>query len=776
MTRTKAPNPSDAVKSLESLFEAAHAEGRTALTEPEVYAVLKGLGLRVPAHRVITAKTKPALDGEAGNILREFPGEKVVLKIASSKTLHKTDEGAVCVVSKEEFEVKKALLDMRGRFPHAEGVLACEFVEHTVFSLGHELILGGRQDEAFGPVLSLGVGGTHAEEASAALKPGIVPAIAPLKLLEETGGWQGFLDRAWVWRYASGKVRGSKRAVEDSALKDWLEAFAKLLLAYQDLAPWGQVPAGGSKWAIDEIEVNPLAVSPQGLIALDGLLRFRPAMKLARVPPTAKAVGALLKPSSVAVAGVSEKMNMGRVILRNVISAGFDRSRLFVLKDHPAEIDGVRCFRDCSSFPITVDLLVVAVPSKDAPRLIRESAASGKVMSVCLISAGIGEKAGTENLEAQAVEALAEAKRINPDFGVNGGNSLGIISARAKIDTFFIPTYKQSAPYKAEKPGPIAFISQSGAFAISVMDRQPWLRPLYCVSVGNQLDISVVDYAQHVLEDEGVKVVLVYLEGFKPGDGLALARTALRAKRLGKTLVVYKGGRTPAGTGAAKGHTASLAGDFAVARSALSAAGALVAETFDDFDDLSAMALLAAKTRPRGGRAFFISNAGFEAVGMADSVSPKGPLKADIPGHALKERLAAVLKEFGLDAIIDVRNPLDVTPMANDAALIKLADAALSSDEVDVLLLSPVPLTPAMQTLPAGPGHPEDFLGKASLVKELKGLMERHKKPVLFCVSSGRLYDPYVKYAQEQGAAVFRAADRAARALARYVQVLDLAP
>jgi acyl-CoA synthetase (NDP forming) len=212
-----------------------------------------------------------------------------------------------------------------------------------------------------------------------------------------------------------------------------------------------------------------------------------------------------------------------------------------------------------------------------------------------------------------------------------------------------------------------------------------------------------------------------------------------------------------------------MAGDFAVAREALSSAGAVVAETFDDFDDLAAMALLAARWRPAGGRTFFITNAGFEAVGMADSVVPRGPIAAPSPGPALAQRLQAVLQKSKLDAIVDVRNPLDVTPMAADAALIELADAALASPEVDSLVLSVVPLTPALQTLPAGAGHPEDLGGKPSVVKELRGLMERHKKPVLFCVASGSLYDPYAQLAQDQGAAVFRAADRAARALAKHL-------
>ena len=77
------------------------------------------------------------------------------------------------------------------------------------------------------------------------------------------------------------------------------------------------------------------------------------------------------------------------------------------------------------------------------------------------------------------------------------------------------------------------------------------------------------------------------------------------------------------------------------------------------------------------GNTFFISNAGFESAGMADSVS--GPLTAGFKDAKLIEDMRKALKEFRLDGIVDVKNPLDLTPMASDAAIGRITHLALSS-------------------------------------------------------------------------------------------------
>jgi acyl-CoA synthetase (NDP forming) len=738
---------------IESLLTQAAQEGRWALSEIEVYDVLDHLGLATPKRFLARIQDIPLPAAELKDSLAALPGEQVVLKVSSSQTLHKTESGGVKVCTKAGAAAR--LSEMKSKFKDADGILVSEFVPHAVFALGQELMLGARADQAFGPILTLGIGGTDAEGLTAALKPGFSPAIAAVRLAAGGGGWQGFLDRAWIWRYVSGDVRGGKRLAEDAAILRWLEGFRTLLERFSD--------GGPGPWAIEEVEVNPLAVCAERIVALDGVLRFRKARTGIRDFPSPKAIWSLLKPAAVAVAGVSEKkMNMGRIILDNVIAAGFDRERLFVLKDCARKIDGAKCFKSPSDFPEPVDMLVVAVPSPEVPGMLRQAAESGKVRGVALISGGMGEKAGSEKVKDEVLGVIAEGRRKNPDFAVSGGNSLGIVSVPARVNTFFIPKKKlvigvEENPAHART----AFISQSGAFVISVVSKMEWLKPAYCVTVGNQMDVTVCDYVEQVVEDETVKVVLVYLEGLQAEDGLKLARAVARARSSGKTVIVYKAGRTPAGAKAVMGHTASIAGDVVAARAILGGAGALVAENFDHFEELAQMNCFCHGRSPGRGRIFALSNAGFETAGMADNILPQGPVSAAAPDGPLQRRLAGILKKHKLDSIVDVRNPLDLTPMAPDAPWIEVAAAVLRSPLVDCLVAAGVPLTPAMKTLPEE-GLADSFPAKLGELAKASG------KPVVCSVACGSLYEPYVAEARRRGLPVFRSADRALRAMAAF--------
>ena len=78
-------------------------------------------------------------------------------------------------------------------------------------------------------------------------------------------------------------------------------------------------------------------------------------------------------------------------------------------------------------------------------------------------------------------ESLLAARRT-PWGGpvVNGGNCLGIRSRPGRYDTLFIPTSKLPVPDTPEAP--LAFISQSGAFAIARASRLATLNPRYLVT------------------------------------------------------------------------------------------------------------------------------------------------------------------------------------------------------------------------------------------------------------------------------------------------------
>lgn len=746
---------------IESILSRAGAGGRGSLSEAEVYAVLEICGLEVPAHAVVPAPLREP-SAAAADLCSRIPGGKIVLKVLSSATLHKTESGGVKVIDKESGPLGEALLAMAAKFPEAEGVLACEFAEHSAFALGEELLLGARSDDAYGPVLTLGPGGTAAEHLIKSLRPGLAPSVIPVDLAFNAKAWNDFLRGSWAWNYASGGVRGGRRLVQDGEMVKWLEGFAHLMRNFRD--------GGPSDWAIEEFEVNPLAVSRGRLVALDGVLRFRRARPdAARRRPSRKGVESLLRSGTVAVVGVSEKkMNMARIILNNVVKAGFPRERLYVVKEGAEEIDGVKCYPSPSDLPEKADMYVVAVPSPEVPKVLADAGASGKVNGVVLISGGMGEKSGSEDMGRTVVDILRRGREKNPDFALSGGNSMGIVLNDSKVNTFFIPEHKLEHPLGVNPHGArTAFVSQSGAFVISVISKLPWLKPAYSVTVGNQQDVTVPDYVERLADEEGLKLILVYIEGFKPGDGLALARVIEKARAKGKRVLLYKAGRTAVGQKAVMGHTASIAGDYLVTRAVMEKAGALVAETFDEFSDLAALAYYFSGCEIRNGDTFFMSNAGFEAAGMADGV--RGLLAAGMSPE-LSSLMGRTLKEHKLDSIVDAKNPLDVTPMATDAAIGAIVRAALESDEYSGALVSMIPLTPAMNTLPKGGGWPDDL--DKSFLKGAAETARAGKKPLIFCVGAGARYEPYCALASSLGVPVFRSADRAAAMYGRYLEYI----
>ena len=79
--------------------------------------------------------------------------------------------------------------------------------------------------------------------------------------------------------------------------------------------------------------------------------------------------------------------------------------------------------------------------------------------------------------------------------------------------------------------------------------------------------------------DSKIKVIALYIEGFKEGDGRRFFEIVSKIK---KPVVVYKAGRTEAGKQATQSHTASMSGEYAVAKAAMKQAGIIVAESMED--------------------------------------------------------------------------------------------------------------------------------------------------------------------------------------------------
>jgi acyl-CoA synthetase (NDP forming) len=364
------------------------------------------------------------------------------------------------------------------------------------------------------------------------------------------------------------------------------------------------------------------------------------------------------------------------------------------------------------------------------------------------------------------ITGAREAGRLAPV--VNGGNCLGIVSKPGKYDTTFIPDYKLPRPRSPRSD--MAFISQSGAFMISRMSKMPSIEPLYAVSLGNQIDLTASDYLVKLKDDPAVRTFAVYMEGFRPGDGLLFAEATREITASGRSVIVYKAGRSPEGRGAASSHTASVAGDYGICRAVLEQAGAVVARDIFEFESFM-KGLASLGDRPsRGNRVGLISNAGFECVIMADSLKGDGGglILAEFTA-ATKARISAALEPLGIDKLQDVHNPLDVTPVGDDAAFSGCAEAVVEDPNVDCAVISPVPMTAAMQTLAPSPEYKESILDPGSFAQRTIALFRKTGKPFVVNIDAGKLYDPLCDLLENAGIPVYRRSDDALRFLRAFV-------
>ena len=181
------------------------------------------------------------------------------------------------------------------------------------------------------------------------------------------------------------------------------------------------------------------------------------------------------------------------------------------------------------------------------PQVLEELIDNDAANAVILIPGGLGEKKGSEEIADALATKIRRAHETDDGGPVFiGGNSLGVISHPGRYDTMFIPETKL-AKSRGDHPRSACFISQSGAYIIANLSRMPWFDPAYALSIGNQIDLTAADLLQHIKNDPEIDVFAVYMEGFKPGDGLVFAQAVRDTVALGKDVVFYKAGRTTRG-------------------------------------------------------------------------------------------------------------------------------------------------------------------------------------------------------------------------------------
>jgi acyl-CoA synthetase (NDP forming) len=125
--------------------------------------------------------------------------------------------------------------------------------------------------------------------------------------------------------------------------------------------------------------------------------------------------------------------------------------------------------------------------------------------------------------------------------------------------------------------------------------------------------------------------------------------------------------------------------------------------------------------------------------------------------------LLSLLEGCRIDGVVDIRNPVDLTPIMPDAPFVEGCRLVLDDENVDVGLVGCVPLTAALQTLAPAEHHGEDVYAEDSVARRLVSLKTRIDKPWVAVVDGGPLFDPMARILEQGGIPTFRTADRALR-------------
>ncbi|RKX90840.1 MAG: hypothetical protein DRP84_12535 [Spirochaetes bacterium] len=732
---------------IEQIFEDAYGDRRSVLYEHEVYAVLSELGLKTPSHIVVRDQKDITK-----NTLSLFSNNRIVLKAVSSEITHKKQAGAISIVYKDLYFIKytfsKMMRNLQRNGYTVDAILLTDYVEYSK-DLGNEILLGFRESEAFGPVISFSKGGTDAEHFAKNFSPPNL-ILAPI-------------DRNWAQALLESTKIHKKYIQEDNS--GYIDQIIDAGIKFSNLAvQFSNFFESKSRFVIKEFEVNPFIFDyDDNFIAIDGFAKFWKKEK--RIISTSikskETLTPFFEPNGIAIAGISSTDNnkAGNIILKNLINMGRDDVFCINIRGGEVEVEGkyFKLYKNILEIERSIELAIITVPAEATLPVVQDCVKKG-VKAIILIPGGFSEI--NKNIETELqIRELVEKNGIR----LMGPNCLGIVYAGTNnsrgINTFFIPEEKFKIDLDTSREKNVAILSQSGALGITeIYNLRHAISPKVIVSYGNQLDVDPSDLAQYFEDDPMVDVIGFYIEGFKKGAGRKFFNITSKSK---KPIIVYKAGRTEIGKKAAQSHTASIAGEYEVAKAAMKQAGLIVADSMIDHGDFIKTFALLNDFRVSGKSVVVVTNAGYEKTYAADNLGELSLAKLD---NNTMDNLNKVLPSF-----VEADPLLDLTAMASDELFERCIDTLLKSNSVDAMLISIVPQAMVIHTT-----DKEIETYKKNIAARIVNLVQKYKKPTVASINvvsgSDAAYNKIGQLLDSGGVPTFLTAERAMICLNEFIK------
>jgi acyl-CoA synthetase (NDP forming) len=285
---------------------------------------------------------------------------------------------------------------------------------------------------------------------------------------------------------------------------------------------------------------------------------------------------------------------------------------------------------------------MIAVPAKLTPKIMEELGKKG-VSFVHIFSSGFSELDSESDKTGKKLEG--ELIRIATKYGIRilGPNCMGIHNPKGKMTFLMLPLITE---------GSVGFISQSGGIAVGHGMISPTLGYYFSknISLGNQIDLDLIDFLQYFKDDPDTKIIGLYVENLKrDGDKLVPLLKEITAT---KPVVIWKGGKLKTGHQAVMSHTGGLAGDYKLWQAMARQTGTILVEDLQELTEMIQTYL--AYPIPKTLGTAVLSMSGGTAVESTDKVEMNGLIMPRISENAYKK-----INEFIPEVNSNLKNPLE---------------------------------------------------------------------------------------------------------------------
>jgi acetate---CoA ligase (ADP-forming) len=364
-------------------------------------------------------------------------------------------------------------------------------------------------------------------------------------------------------------------------------------------------------------------------------------------PMTFADISRLVRPHRVAVVGASDRPgSLGHSTYHNVRNNSVIAAGAVPVNPRYEEVLSDRCYpRVCDVPGDPIDVAIVLVAAEQVLDVVRDCAASG-VRYVLVLSSGFSETSEAGRSLQQEMVRLARASGMR----IYGPNSPGLANIADRVLLSMSPVAGADVT-----SGPVGLVTQGGGLGRALMQ---WMDRglgigLWC-SPGNEADLDIADFINHMVDDDRIRVIGAIVEGFS--QGRKFLEVARRAREAGKPIVILKIGRSEYGEKTAASHTASIAGNDAVASAVFAQYGVVRVNDVDELGETLHLFSRALGVTDRDvTRTCVYSFSGGTASLAADLVGSAG-LKLAAFEPATLAALTARAPAFGF-----VDNPVDLT-------------------------------------------------------------------------------------------------------------------